>query len=139
MYRLFEQYAHLYDLHTPPAHYKHDHAFVLSEALRIAPTGGRLLDIGCGTGVFVEAALAAGLDAYGLDAAPGMVAAAAARLGANRVRLERMQDLSERSRYDVICALSWVIHYCVTPAELSDTVFHCCQAVRPGGILLLQA
>ena len=32
MHRLFDDFAHRYDLHTPPGHYQHDHAFVLEQA-----------------------------------------------------------------------------------------------------------
>jgi SAM-dependent methyltransferase len=138
MYDLFEKFAHRYDLHTPPDHYKHDHAFVLERASAVAP-GGRLFDIGCGTGAFLEKALAAGFDAYGADSAPGMVDVAAARLGPGRVRLERMQDLAEQGTYDVVCALSWTIHYAETAEELRDVVRRCAAALRPGGLLLLQA
>lgn len=138
MYRLFREFAHRYDLHTPPGHYQHDHAFVISEALRVAPNHCRLLDVGCGTGVFLEAALAAGIDAYGLDAAPEMIDVAAARAGAGRVRVQRMQDIDEVDAYDVICSLSWTIHYAESLKELEDVIARCRRALRPGGLLILQ-
>src|ERR1700722_16664061 len=114
MYRLFHEFANRYDLHTPPGHYKHDHAFVIGEALRVAPANCRLLDVGCGTGVFLEAALAAGIDGYGIDAAPKMVEVARKRLRGDRIGLQRMQEISEHKMFDVVCALSWTIHYCET-------------------------
>ena len=138
MYRLFGEFAHRYDLHTPPGHYKHDHAYVIEEALRIAPAGCRLLDVGCGTGVFLEAAIAAGIDACGIDDSPEMVAVAKKRVGDSKVRVQRMQELAEEGVYDVVCALSWTIHYCETPAELGDVIARCHRALRPGGLLLLQ-
>jgi SAM-dependent methyltransferase len=138
MYRLFHEFAHRYDVHTPPGHYQHDHAFVISEALRIAPKNCRLLDIGCGTGVFLEAAIAAGIDGYGLDASVEMIEVARRRLGNGRVRIQRMQEISEENTYDVICSLSWAIHYCETEMELYDVIRRCRRALRVGGLLLLQ-
>lgn len=138
MYRLFREFAHRYDLHTPPGHYKHDHAFVIAEALRVAPQNCRLLDVGCGTGVFLEAALAAGIDAHGLDAAPEMIDVAAQRVGADRVRVHRMQEIDEVEAYDVVCSLSWTIHYAESLAELEGVITRCRRALRPGGLLILQ-
>lgn len=138
MYRLFHEFAHRYDLHTPPGHYKHDHAFVIAEALRVAPQNCRLLDVGCGTGVFLEAALAAGIDAYGIDAAPEMIEVAMRRVGSDRVRVQRMQEIGEVEAFDVVCALSWTIHYCETEAELDDVIVRSRRALRKGGLLLLQ-
>jgi SAM-dependent methyltransferase len=49
-----------------------------------------------------------------------------------------MQEIADENAYDVICSLSWVIHYCETERELND-VFRCCRrALREGGLLLLQ-
>jgi SAM-dependent methyltransferase len=138
MYRLFREFAHRYDLHTPPGHYKHDHAFVIAEALRVAPQNCRLLDVGCGTGVFLEAALAAGINAHGLDSAPEMIDVAAQRVGADRVRVQRMQDIDDVESYDVICSLSWTIHYAESLPELEDVIARCRRALRPGGLLILQ-
>lgn len=138
MYRLFREFAHRYDLHTPPGHYKHDHAFVIAEALRVAPQNCRLLDVGCGTGVFLEAALASGIDAYGLDSALEMIDVAAQRVGADRVRVQRMQEIDEVESYDVICSLSWTIHYAESMTELQDVIARCRRALRPGGLLILQ-
>src|SRR5207237_6249481 len=138
MYRLFREFAHRYDLHTPPGHYKHDHAFVISEALRVAPEKCRLLDVGCGTGVFLETALAAGLDAHGLDVAPEMIEVAARRVGADRVRIKPMQEIDEDGAYDIVCSLSWTIHYAESLADLEDVIARCRRALRPGGLLILQ-
>jgi 2-polyprenyl-3-methyl-5-hydroxy-6-metoxy-1,4-benzoquinol methylase len=138
MYRLFHEFAHRYDLHTPPGHYKHDHAYVIREAQRLAPPHCRLLDVGCGTGVFLEAALEAGIDGYGIDAAPAMIDVARRRLGDDRVRVQRMQDISADKEYDVVCALSWTIHYCDTEAQLVDVLSRLRAALRIGGHLILQ-
>lgn len=138
MYRLYREFAHRYDVHTPPDHYKHDHRLVIDHALRVAPADCRLLDVGCGTGVFLEKAVAAGIDAHGIDAAPEMIAVARERLGDGRVQVQRMQEVSDRNAYHVVCALSWTIHYCETEAELGDVVRRLRDALLPGGLLVLQ-
>lgn len=138
MYQLFHEFAHRYDLHTPPGHYKHDYAFAIGEALRVAPTGCRLLDIGCGTGVFLEAAIAAGIDGHGVDAAPKMIEVAGRRIGNDRLHVQRMQDIEDENSFDVICALSWSIHYCETAADLDSVAQRCRRALRTGGLILLQ-
>lgn len=138
MYRLFREFARRYDLHTPPGHYKHDHEFVIGEALRLAPVNCRLLDVGCGTGVFLETAIAAGIDGHGIDAAPEMVDVARCRIGDQRLRVQRMQEIMDENAYDVVCALSWTIHYCETESELGDIIARCHRALRAGGLLVLQ-
>lgn len=136
-FRLFDAFAHRYDLHTPAHHYGRDHAFVL-DALRGAGTGARLLDVGCGTGVFVEKALTAGFEAVGIDSAPGMVEQAASRLGPARVRLAGMESVTDEAAFDAVCALSWVINYAADEAAALDILGRLFRALVPGGRLLLQ-
>jgi 2-polyprenyl-3-methyl-5-hydroxy-6-metoxy-1,4-benzoquinol methylase len=137
-YRLFHEFAHRYDLHTPPGHYRHDHALVIREALRAVPENCRLLDVGCGTGVFLEAAVAAGIDGHGIDASPEMVEVARCRVGNGRVRIQRMQEIGDENAYDVISIISCTIHYCETAAELDDVLRRCRNALRRNGLLLVQ-
>jgi SAM-dependent methyltransferase len=138
MHRLFHEFAHRYDLHTPPGHYQHDHAFVIKEALRVSPINCKLLDVGCGTGVFLESAISAGIDGHGIDASSEMIEVSGRRLGEDRARVQRMQDISDKSDYDVVCALSWTIHYCESEAQLEDVLNRCRRALRSGGLILLQ-
>jgi len=55
-------------------------------------------------GVFSSPRIAAGIDGHGIDEAPEMVDVALRRLGSNRVRFQRMQDISDENAYDVVCA-----------------------------------
>ena len=133
-YALFGRFAERFDWHTPPHHYQDDHAFVLE---RLGEPG-RVLDVGCGTGVFLGKAVAAGFDAVGIDAAPEMASIAAKRVGRERVRVERMQELRERDAYDGVVALSWSFNYLGSLAEAHDLLSRLFRALRPGGRLILQ-
>jgi SAM-dependent methyltransferase len=134
-YDLFGRAADRYDWHTPPHHYRHDHAFVLS---RLPAPPCRVLDVGCGTGVFLEKAAAAGFDATGLDASPEMVSLAARRVGPARVRVGRMQELSEAAGYDAVVSLSWSFNYVGSFPEAGEVLRRFFNALRPGGRLILQ-
>ncbi|RYZ15601.1 MAG: class I SAM-dependent methyltransferase [Myxococcaceae bacterium] len=137
MMRLFDEFAHRYDLHTPPVHYQHDHDFVL-ETLRSWSMPCHVLDVGCGTGAFLEKALRNGMQVRGVDASPGMVREAEKRLGRDVVRVQRMQELTEQSTYHAIVSLSWTINYCESYTELVDVLHRFHQALRPGGGVVLQ-
>ena len=132
-YALFGRLADRFDWHTPPHHYQNDHAFVLE---RLGEPG-RVLEIGCGTGVFLEKAVAE-FDAIGIDAAPEMVSIAADRVGKERVRVERMQDLKEKHAYDGVVSLSWSFNYVQSFAEAHNVLERLFQALRPKGRLILQ-
>lgn len=136
-YRLFGELAARYDLHTPPGHYRPDHELVLDELRRFGPRA-RVLDLGCGTGALLESLRGAGLEGYGIDISPEMVAVAEQRLGPGTIRVQRLQDIDEREEYDALVSLSFPFNYCadVPEARAALAAFH--RALRPGGLLLLQ-
>lgn len=134
-YALFGSAADRYDWHTPPHHYQDDHAFVLS---RLPKPPSRILDLGCGTGVFLEKAMAAGFDAIGLDASAEMVSIAARRVGSDRVRRAQMQDLDEVGIYDSIVSLCWSFNYVSSFVEAEEVLNRMFKALKPSGRLILQ-
>jgi SAM-dependent methyltransferase len=137
VYELFHGFAERYDLHTPPDHYQHDHAFVLEMAVALG-SGCQLLDVGCGTGVLLEKALRAGVLAKGIDSSEAMVNVARSRVGGAAVGVRRMQEIDEESSYDLVVALSWTLNYSAGRDELRDVLRRMHQALRPGGRVLLQ-
>jgi SAM-dependent methyltransferase len=136
-YKLYGEFGDRYDMHTPPSHYDHDHAFVIKQACSLGGEG-RLLDLGCGTGVLLEKALAAGLDPLGIDSAPKMIERAQARVGEHRVQLLPMQELKHEEVFDCVVSLSWSLNYCRNIDELRDVCRRCHCLLRPGGGLILQ-
>lgn len=136
VFRLFNGLAHRYDLHTPAHHYCDDHAFVLGTSR----TGGgrRILDVGCGTGVFLEKALAEGFDAHGINPSEDMVREASAEIGIARIAAQAMEDITDDGGYDGLCALSWVINYAADAAATRDILARFRRALRPNGRLLMQ-
>jgi SAM-dependent methyltransferase len=137
MTRLFDEFAHRYDLHTPPEHYRHDHDFVLA-TVRAWAAPCYVLDVGCGTGVFLEKARREGMRVRGVDASPGMVREAETRLGRDVVAVQRMQALADGPTYDAIVSLSWTLNYCESQSELLDVLRRFYRALKPGGGVVLQ-
>ncbi|TXC79106.1 class I SAM-dependent DNA methyltransferase [Paraburkholderia azotifigens] len=137
MYNLFDTFARRYDWHTPPDHYFRDHELVISLAAEYGPDA-RLLDVGCGTGVLISKAIAAGIQASGFDASADMVEVARGRIKKDAVWVQRMQELDQRDCYDLVVSLSWCVHYCADRNELQDVVERMYRSLRPGGRLLLQ-
>jgi SAM-dependent methyltransferase len=137
VYELFHRFAERYDLHTPPDHYQHDHAFVLEMAAAFG-SECRLLDVGCGTGVLLEKALRAGVLAKGIDASAAMVNVARSRVGETAVGLRRMQEIDDECSYDLVVALSWTLNYSAGRDDLRDVLRRMHRALRPGGRVLLQ-
>jgi SAM-dependent methyltransferase len=135
-HRLFDQLAHRYDFHTPPHHYADDRAFVLQLARDFGAR--RLFDVGCGTGVLLAEARAAGLDVAGIDAAQGMVNVASCRLGAGVVQRRPMAEIDAVERFDIVASLSWSLSYARDVVELADVLRRCHRALTPGGVLVAQ-
>ncbi len=99
------------------------------EALQLGP-GQRLLDIGCGTGQTVAAALERGVAACGLDLAPAMVALAQQRCPAGRFKVGDAEALEEEDGvYDAACSLFAINHV----PDQEGAIAEAFRILRPGG------
>jgi len=110
--------------------------FLRQQVIAQVPAGGRVLDLGCGTGELAASLAAAGLAAVGCDISPAMLrSAAAAQVGAaGWVQLaphwRRLPFAS--AGFDAITAAS-VLEYTVDPRLV---LAECARVLRPGGVLL---
>ena len=55
-----------------------------------------------------------------------------------RVWVQRMEELDLVGKFDLICSLSWTVHYCGGPHELEDVLSRIWRALSPEGTILLQ-
>ncbi len=97
---------------------------------------GRILDVGCGLGLFLLALDPARWDRYGLEVMPAAFREAQRRLGADRIVT---QDLSAAvlpgAQFDVITFWD-VLEHLPNPADALKQAF---RLLRPGGLLLVRA
>ncbi|MGW6196202.1 class I SAM-dependent methyltransferase [Kribbella sp. NPDC055110] len=97
------------------------------------PTG-KVLEVGCGYGYFLQCALEAGYDAYGIDLSPSAVKWASERMP-DRVfcgLLEEVPEIQEQ-QYDVIFG-SHLIEHLVEPGAFLERAG---RLLRPGGVIVL--
>jgi 2-polyprenyl-3-methyl-5-hydroxy-6-metoxy-1,4-benzoquinol methylase len=93
---------------------------------------GRLLDVGCGTGLLVEAALARGYDAHGIDASAHAVERAQRTLGA-RVRVGTLDSARFDEPFDLVTGFD-VFEHLYQPRAF---VRRLASLLRPGGSVAL--
>ena len=140
--RLYRRFAHNYDtfdalwkLPTRKAYLALNRAFQAH-----LPPNGRILDLGCGTGLNVERLSALGLpfSSYiGVDFSAEMLASAKAKYGhLEQVAFKQMDLLREplpEGPFDLIVS-TWVLEHLPDPASVVE---HARQRLAPGGHLVL--
>ena len=101
--------------------------------VRFLPASGRLLDVGCGRGEFLDVAAAAGLEVEGVDQDSDMLAHASHHRVHEGDALDFLQ--STPHNYDAISALHVVEHMPVD--RVVALVRLAASQLKPGGMLLV--
>jgi SAM-dependent methyltransferase len=108
-----------------------------AEAIRragIAP-GRRVLDVGCGSGVFLREAAERGADVFGLDASEPLLELARERVPAADLRLGDIQFLPyESDSFDVVTGFNSFFF----AADIVAAVGEARRVARPGGPVVIQ-
>jgi SAM-dependent methyltransferase len=95
-------------------------------------TPGRLLDIGCSCGYFLEVAAARGFDVRGVEFSRNAIAAASAQIRP-RIFEGALENLPDDTPFDVVSAFDLIEHVPDPRAFLRD----CARRLKPGGVLLI--
>jgi SAM-dependent methyltransferase len=128
--------ARFYDLVYAQVRDGVDNAFYLD---RMAAAGGPVLEIGVGTGRLFAEARRRGVDAWGIDVSPAMVAACRAKLAPeerDRVSVGDAVHLRTDRRFALVCGPFRVlshVHDVADQLELLDAVYDC---LAPGGMFV---
>jgi ubiquinone/menaquinone biosynthesis C-methylase UbiE len=125
-----DTYDHHYDHHRGRNYHTHISNYLISAL----PKGGDLLDIGCGTGLFVEKYIENGGHATGLDISGKMVARARRRCSGCEFTVGVGEKLPFRDNsFDAVSSLL-VFSYVRDPgAMLAETY----RVLRPGGAIAI--
>jgi SAM-dependent methyltransferase len=106
----------------------------LREVLSLAPARDRLLEIGCGSGFFLERALDLGFaEVSGVEPSCDAVEAASPRVR-DAIRLDSFRDgLFPESHFSVVCGFQVFDHL----SNPNETLQACRRVLQPGGLILL--
>lgn len=104
----------------------------LAAFLALIPAGGRVLDLGCGTGRDTQAIREAGFEVTAVDGSAAMAAEAEKRIG-RKVSVMPFEDLAFEACFDGIWASASLLH--VPRAGLPDVLRRVHAALKPGGWL----
>jgi len=102
-------------------------------ALQRAQPNGRLLDVGCGAGFFLDAARTRGYDVSGVDLSPVPAAHARDKLGLD-VRVDSLYGLkAPAAKFDAVTIFQTIEHD-PNPDALCAELY---RIIRPGGVLMV--
>ena len=96
------------------------------------PTGGHILDAGCGSGRDARAFLEQGYTVTAFDAAPALAELASVHCGLP-VQVLRLEEIDWQARFDGIWACASLLHLALP--ELPDVLRRLATALKPGGVL----
>lgn len=94
---------------------------------------GRLLDVGCAAGFFVDEAVRRGWDARGIDVSSGMIAWGRERLGLDLVTDLFQRAMHPEAAFDCVTMWDYIEHSIDPAADFAKAAF----VLRPGGRLFL--
>ena len=106
---------------------------VVESAAGGALGGKRLLDLGCGGGIFCEAAARAGARTTGCDISSGAINAAKAHAEQNGVRVDYHcgePDMNDAGKYDVLTCFEMLEHVQDPASVVADAA----AMLKPGGV-----
>lgn len=109
---------------------------MVDDLFRAAPKGGKILDVGCGTGEHLKRALSHGLGAYGVEPAPAMLETARREVPQGTIEQGVATKLPfPDGTFDVVIMIE-VLRY-LHRSDVREALGEALRVLRPGGKLLV--
>jgi SAM-dependent methyltransferase len=107
----------------------------LARLLALVPPGGRVLELGCGAGIPVAAALAQTASVIGVDLSPRQIALARQNVPSGKFIVADMMDVElPTAHFDAIAAFFSITH---VPRDQHGVLLHrIANWLRPGGVFV---
>lgn len=133
----YEAIAPVYDDFTAHHDYELWLGNLLPELERHGLGGGRLLDVGCGTGKSFIPMLERGWEVTACDISASMLKLARAKVGeAAALSVADMRDLPTFGDFDLVWALDDAVNYLLSTEELERALSGMRANLAPGGLLM---
>jgi ubiquinone/menaquinone biosynthesis C-methylase UbiE len=130
----YDSIADVYDDHYDQVHGRCYHMHISRHIMESLPVGAKLLDIGCGTGLFVEKYTASGGHAVGIDISRRMIERARYRCGASEFTVASGERIPFRDNsFDAVSSLL-VFSYLRDPPTMLNEAY---RVLRPGGAIAI--
>ncbi len=130
-------YARCYDLLYQGKDYAAEARYVVDALRQYRPGAEGVLELGCGTGRYMEQFQRMGLRVHGVDLSPDMLELARARCGvAAEFTCGDVAELRLSKKFDAVVALFHVVNYMASDAKLDGFFRVAAEHVAPGGLLL---
>ena len=132
-----ERFAEIYDVLHAGKNYARESAYVLETIAKFAPAARTMLEVACGTGLFLQI-FSDRFDVEGRDASAAMLARAARRVPGVALHERDMTSFSTGKQYDVVCCLFRSIANVGTRDRFRGAIDCFARHVRPGGIVVIE-
>lgn len=114
-------------------------AWIIGMLRRAEITDGRIVELGCGTGIMTQELTSAGYDVLGIDIAPDMIALAREKAPQAEFRIESFLS-AEIPPCRTVLAVGEVFNYLFDESNslerLEELLERCFAALEPGGLLI---
>lgn len=132
----FDEIAHEYDESLPPHVVEHYLAKRVDFVRKVMPAG-KILDVGCGTGVLAGRLAAAGYEVTGVDPSAGMLEhVSQSGAGVEAVLGDATELPFDDGTFDLTMCVA-VMHHVADPEAVHRSLGEMVRVTRPGGLVLV--